>query len=355
MALLVVILFSLVPYANAEPVTQEMAQQTAQAFLLKEQALLPQVATKTKGEFIVSNQAAGLTFGKILPITDENGAVLAYVQELEPQGFIIASADGVMRPILGFSFEGYFFSTPQKVNPLINFIKADIKARERLIATYGQGAVSKNAILSGLITQWGPYIETKWHQSGRYNDKCPIDPSTSSSRSLVGCVAISLGQIVNDWQFPKTIDFNDSDDRYKSRGVNGHFWIPDTWSSQDYPNFNELTNALSNISYSGNEDEEANLLFGLGVKIRMSYSKSSSGAGHSRTRMVLSDDLNYGSARYMNIVRIRDGEIIENRWNQARTILIENLKSGFPAILGVYDLGTFPFDLFSGGEPFDNC
>ena len=132
MAVTVILMFLLPLHVNAEPVTKEMAQGAAQAFLIKEQVSPSKVATKKKGEFVIRDHAAGLRLGKINPITDENGLVLAYIQELDPEGFIITSADDRMRPVLGFSISGHF--SYDKRNPLVHLITADTKARHRLIS-----------------------------------------------------------------------------------------------------------------------------------------------------------------------------------------------------------------------------
>ena len=250
--ILVIILLSLASYADAKQVTQEMAQQTAQAFLLKEQYAPPKVATKTKGEFIVLNQAAGLALGKIQPITDENGAVLAYVQELEPQGFIITSADDAIRPVLGFSFNGKFPFAPTQGNPLLNLIMTDIRARGNAISLGGKIIEPNPSATAALSTiQWGPWLTTYWHQGFPFNYLCPDVPGAALYKCRVGCVATAFAQILNYWENTKAFKFLsmvsfESSDEYVSKGDEGNISIDGDASTYHFPTFDQVTNYFQN-------------------------------------------------------------------------------------------------------------
>jgi len=321
-ALCVVILFSLVSLANAEQVTQEMAQQTAQAFLLKEQAAPPKVATKTKGEFIVRNQAAGLALGEIQPITDEHGVILAYVQELEPQGFIIASADDAIRSVLGFSFTDSFAYDVNKSNPLLDLIKADIHARK-------QSAYVENTTMGlGSSTQWGPWLQTAWHQSGHWNNKCPYTiPYVPLIRRPVGCVATATAQIVNYWEYPKSMSFSQSERFYLS-GNPASFADAGTYG---FPTASELNTALHNILYNDNSDEEAYLCFGIGVKLHMNYGVFGSGANTYSVRRVLNDQFGFGSA-----IAYSDRSGV---WSLHSLEIVEDVENGWPVQIAIHKSG----------------
>ncbi|MFA5204934.1 MAG: C10 family peptidase [Lentisphaeria bacterium] len=189
-------------------------------------------------------------------------------------------------------------------------------------------------------TQWGPWIQTHWDQGSPQNDKCPKDLATLlNSRSVAGCVAIATSQILYYWQYPKQMTFDDRDynfsqptsggDRYKSSGKHGSFFIPDSATERSYPSFSDLNTALSSIEYDGNEDELAALVFGVGVKCRMGYSASGSGANHYTAQNAYLNDFGYGEAKHFVVGASGD-------WNQCKAIIIDNMKKAKPVQVGIH-------------------
>ncbi|MEE9166152.1 MAG: C10 family peptidase [Candidatus Neomarinimicrobiota bacterium] len=299
-------------------VTQELAQDAARAFLVKEQSAPPRVAAKTPGEFIVSNEAAGLSVGKIQPIRDEHGETLAYVQHLEPKGFIILSADDVGRKVLGFSFSGEFSFDHRGANPLLDLVIADVSAR-RGLTSIGKEERTKVAY----STQWGPWLQTHWNQTEHWNDKCPyLVPNVPGVRRFAGCVAIALAQIANYWKYPNSMSFGSLEDPYQSGDIN----VFDDAGQYGFPTASELNTALESILYNGNSDEEAYFTFGIGVKVKMNYGITGSGAYSRMAARALRDELHYGSTVYQG------GELV---WENYRDDVIRNMKDGWPVYLGI--------------------
>ena len=318
--ILVIILLLLGPYANAKQVTQEMAQQTAQEFLLKEQTAPPQVATKIKGQFIVRNEAAGLALGDIHPITDEHGDILAYVQELEPQGFIITSADDAIRPVLGFSFNEKFPFAPTQGNPLLNLITTDIRARKNAISL---GAVIRSPVATSLPTvQWGPWLVTDWNQRDHFNDVCPDVPG-ESYKCAAGCVATAFAQILNYWdntkayEFLNTVSFGPSD-AYVSKGKQGNISIDSEASTYDFATFAEVTDYFENYSYGSTY--ETYLSYAAGIAVKMNYGYQS-GQKTSKVAGALRDKFLFGSARSDSWPFV---------WSRKEDEVIDNIKNEMP-------------------------
>jgi len=332
--ILVIILLSLASYANAKPVTQEMAQQAAQAFLLKEQGAPPRIATKTKGEFIFQNEAAGLALGNIQSITDANGAVLAYVQELEPQGFIITSADDDIRPVLGFSFNGEFPFAPIKGNPLLNLITTDTRVRENAISLGGKIInTNQTAIASLSSIQFGPLLETDWEQTAHFNDLCPDIPDPKyMGKCAVGCVATALAQILNYWDdtrgygFLGVTSFNASD-AYVSKGAEGNIAIDGDASTYNFPTFAQVTDYFQNYAYGNTY--ESYLSYAASLAVQMNYGIGS-GQGIFPVATALRDKFLFGSAR----TRVLP-------WPTLRDEVIENIQNGMPVQAGITYFGFF--------------
>ncbi|MCR5312356.1 MAG: C10 family peptidase [Bacteroidaceae bacterium] len=58
-----------------------------------------------------------------------------------------------------------------------------------------------------------PLLSDVWHQDAPFNNLCPID-STTNKRSLVGCVATSMTEVMNYWKWPNTYDWKNILDNY---------------------------------------------------------------------------------------------------------------------------------------------
>ena len=51
------------------------------------------------------------------------------------------------------------------------------------------------------ITSVPPLIKTKWDQYPYFNDLCPFD-TLNNARTLTGCVATAMAQIMKFWSYP---------------------------------------------------------------------------------------------------------------------------------------------------------
>ena len=325
-SVLITLVLSLVMNANAKPITRERAQEIAQEFVLKEQTTPPKVATEIKGEFVLQNKAAGLSLGDIQPITDDSGIVLAYVQELEPQGFIITSADDAIGSVLGFSFSHTLVVDQDDSAPLIEIIISDVVARQNAVAS---GAViSKPPTSSAIATQWGPLIETDWHQTGHFDDVCPT--TGGFSRCLAGCVATALAQILNYWdntqgyRFLGSVTFNSSD-AYISNGDAGNISIDGDAAVRQFPSFGQVTDHFQ--SYTYDNTYEAYLSFAAGISVKMNYGyEKGSGTPTSKAASALRDKFLFGSAsRIVDLFA----------WTRKKDEVVDNIKNDMPVQVGI--------------------
>jgi hypothetical protein len=328
-------------FSFAEPISKEHALRAAETFLVMQKPLPAKDTVAKFAQVPVKSKIIN-----VRKIKDMKGRVLAYIQELEPEGFVITSADDNVRPILGYSFKGQFPFEDTKDNVLLHLVQWDVKARFRALSS-NVGIVetnidSWNTFISGnvgilqlqTINQWPSdrdgWIETDWNQEDHYNDFCPQDPKYNwmgplAWRSLVGCTATAMAQIINYWKYPSSVDFTLDLDRYESKGENP-FWIPDTSDIYDYPDFTELNSALETLNYNGNAEEEAYLCFATGIKLEMNYSSSGSSAWRPQAYL---DGFGYGSAE----------EHTMKGWASHQDIIIENIKKAWPVQIAIQKTG----------------
>lgn len=114
------------------------------------------------------------------------------------KGFVIVSGDDRTEPILGYSNRGSLNpdSVPDNVKGLLNYYEkvlaaiANDKNYTRPART--RGAEGRAKVETLMATEWG--------QEFPYNVKCPI---VNGQRSVTGCVATALAQVLNYNRWPK--------------------------------------------------------------------------------------------------------------------------------------------------------
>ncbi len=238
--------------------------------------------------------------GQLAPVFDHaltNGDVLlARVYNLSPTGYLVITADTDLPPVLAYSFKNpYETILPDGSNLLDVLISTDLGDR---IVGYSQPSREyhharwEHLMESSAMDrpeQWPPagstetggWIETQWNQGNPWNGMCPLDP-LNGNRSLAGCPAIAMGQIVN---YHKTLNgtrLDDTDDYHHTYGGR-NYWIDDDWEENGFPSFPTLNTHLDTLEYKMmyyknlNNDDMAALVFACGTAAYQVYSTSASG------------------------------------------------------------------------------
>jgi len=219
------------------------------------------------------------------------GRVIAHVLDLSPEGCIVLSSDTDIHPVIAYSFKGRFLMEDAPDNAFLHLLELDMGNRlDALPATSEKLKKKNSALWEDYLAQdesfvqelssedvWGPWLETTWHQGYPYKTFCPIDPTTGS-RSVVGCAATAMAQIVNFWKYPTGLTFNWDEDHYISNeGKDKEIEIDEDHETLDFPSFDELNQKLADIKYDGDVDEIAAICFACGISASMNYSSQGSG------------------------------------------------------------------------------
>lgn len=192
------------------------------------------------------------------------------------QGFVIVAADDEVMPVLGYSLESAFDAEniPQVVAKWLEGYKSeiryvlenDIRATEEIAeawqtllkedVTEGQGSGPRMGV--------NPLVVTRWNQSPHYNALCPFD-NQANQRTVSGCVATAMAQIMKYWNYPAT-------------GAGFHSYNHQKYGTLS-ANFGSTTyqwNSMPNNVNSANS-AVATLMYHCGVSVDMDYGVASTG------------------------------------------------------------------------------
>ena len=162
-----------------------------------------------------------------------NGMLVGYLVELEvgkKKGYMVISSDTDLTPIITYSFFNPFAmdvfkaeNDDPKFDPMIRFLKEDLVGRANAVREKKISAESikennflweeyvtgkrnsKNSVRyypdpAEYPTPTGGWLKTAWGQRNPYDKYVPMDPVTNK-RSAVGCMAISMCQILYHYKF----------------------------------------------------------------------------------------------------------------------------------------------------------
>ena len=390
------ILLTLLLYSNcltvfAKPVGVNPVQKVTDTFLKAQQFSNKKTIKKAFAENAQKAPSKQFTSAETKEICDSRGNIVAYVTELEPEGYIITSADTDINPILGYSFEGKFPFAESKQNVLLHLVKWDVEARSKAL---NSGTDTTKKIVTENNESWEQYInndqdliqtlssdsqttwpnklwwcpncghrqensglcencsteteergwiETQWHQRQPYNKFCPEDPRDTGSDVCcdVGCVAVAAGQIINYWKYPPRVQFIDEDDedRYTSKQyIFGRDGVPGRWDVINipgdsehlhFPDFDDLNNHV--YDYSNELNEFAYICFATGIKHKMCYSRD--GSGQEQSAQAYLNGFAYGSAE-----KVYDENGI---WAKYKSQCVSNIQAKKPVQIGLNRTGQY--------------
>ena len=274
-----------------------------------------QISVHEKTEYAISNH---------FKMNNENDKTLSYVFQLNPNGFIAVSSNTDIYPVIGYSFLNNFSVLDIPQNTGYQYLKNDMRLRLEAIPFTANDVKQANQnmwceYLNGSyeITRnrnniyptpgYSPtegWMDTQWHQTTPYNNFCPLDPETMQ-RSMVGCGATALAQILNYHKYIGDVNFDDSDD-YVSSESSPSFVIDDDFYLYDFPSFSELNPYLDELKIAyeiyefPTDDMVAALNVASGIVYEIQYSSGGSALiGYpSLLSLVYMQEFDYISSEY---------------------------------------------------------
>ncbi|MCE1189300.1 MAG: C10 family peptidase, partial [Ignavibacteria bacterium] len=165
-----------------------------------------------KSNYSISNQ-------QHISISKTSGQFLT-IYILQPIGYLVMSEHPALPELVAYSFENEFGAFSEK-NPLLTLICAGSEATIRFYNEKHPEPVGAEKALPVKAAAWqwppqgstttGGWLKENWTQDAPYNSLCPMDLVTRT-RSLAGCPAIAMGQIINFHKTTNATMFTDADD-----------------------------------------------------------------------------------------------------------------------------------------------
>lgn len=205
----------------------------------------------------------------------ENNEALWHVVNFEPKGFVIVSADTLYHPIIAFSWRTNFeFPMPESgVKMWMQNQKNQLtKVKSRQLETprvKNEWDMYLNSDVNTLKNKQQrivtPLLSTQWNQSIYYNEHCPKDPAGPDGKTLAGCVATAIGQLMNYYRYPLsgTGSYTSQYTVYGTQTIN--------YSQANYK-WSEMGTKLTRSNPA-----IAELLYHIGVSVDMHYGPNGSG------------------------------------------------------------------------------
>lgn len=133
--------------------------------------------------------------------------------------FVLVSGSDLMPEVLGYSHEGTFPASVDQLPPNMRDWLQYVSEVELYLEEHPEAA-AKMEHQVGATTPVAPMLTTEWGQDAPYSDQCPLT-NTTGEKSVTGCVATSVSQVLNYHRFPTELHGKyEYYDRGKLRKVN---------------------------------------------------------------------------------------------------------------------------------------
>ena len=231
-----------------------------------------------------------------------------YVFNSTDEGFVLVSAEDNARAVLGYSDEGTFDANniPENMQFWLKMYADEMRSATEAMRREGDEAMRRKAIEHPKNQQifrgprWqeaeaesyptiSPILgKTVWGQGEPFNNKCP---EINGERTVTGCVATAMSQIMYAHKYP-------------TKGTGSHSYTTETKKLKVSANFGNTTYDWANMipnykkdSYTTTQaDAVATLMYHVGVAAEMDYTVEGSGAVSSIALAAMTEYFGYNKA-----------------------------------------------------------
>ena len=248
-------------------------------------------------------------------------------------GFVIVSADDIAYPVLGYSDSGNFDpeNIPVNMHEWLLGYEHDISlAISNGVSASSDIATDWRKLSSGQMASQkrsrsvNALVQTRWDQGSPYNTLCPYD-SDEGARTVTGCVATAMAQIMKYWNYPTQ---GNGSQTYTS----GYGELTANFGQTTY-DWNNMVNSYTNSATQAQKDAVATLMYHCGVAVQMSYGVSRTGGSGAVTVGPSNGTAEYAMENFFLYKNTLNGcyrsNYSETEW---KNMLIADLDAGRPVI-----------------------
>ena len=266
---------------------------------------------------------------KSIDFIKDNDNVVIYIYHFNPTGFILIPNSDKAEPYLAYSFDSNFRkdNLPTNLSVMLDSYKNHIT---RVISSdyipSFEVDISRDYFLNDhFITREyrnvSPLIDAEFDQSGSWNN---ILTSETGFNGPLGCVAISMGQIMHYWGYPE-------------QGQGSNYYIEDNLGTLE-ADFGQAFYDFNNMAATYATNPSRLLLYHCGIAVNMDYANNGSGAScqgvYPSAEYAMKTFFKYGDSiqsidaeNYDNISEFRD--ILKNELDLSRPILFSGFSDTY--------------------------
>lgn len=200
----------------------------------------------------------------------EQQALLYVFNNQTDGGFVVVAGDDRANAVLAVTGQGSF--DPALLHPGMQWWLHEAEASMARLMADNNRQRTMVIRAEGLAASVGPLLTTQWGQGEPYNNLCPTD-HMHGGRSVTGCTATALAQILNYHKYPAngsdTISYNTS-----THGIS----ISADLSTFTFDWANMADNYSTTNTTSKQQEAVAKLMYACGVACKMDYCKLGSGS-----------------------------------------------------------------------------
>jgi hypothetical protein len=201
-----------------------------------------------------------------------------YVINFDPEGWVLVSADDNARPVIGYSYEGFFdvHEVSSNVKSWLDNQSDEILKVKPNSKWKDEWETLKERSLPVLKSASAvePMIKAKWDQDAGWNRFCPYYVDGPDEKAFVGCVAVAMAQALHYLKYPE-----------RPNGSISYLLEPYGTISLNFDQ--EPAYNWSNMSATVPDDYNARLLYNCAVAVQMDFGGDGSGAYTTRVPFAL--------------------------------------------------------------------
>jgi len=247
----------------AEHISQKQAQQIAQEFFAEKARFLGKATCTAASAPMLKS-----------PSTAESRDPSFYIfNHADANAYVILASDDALPAVVGYSLTGTF--DPDHMPEALRAYLADYsRVASALVSNPSAEIISTKG-----GTAVAPLVKVKWNQDDPYNRLCP---EGRNGKSVTGCVATAIGQIMKYHEFPLKGNGTVTDSNNRSLTL-GH----------EYDWANMLDTYTDGSFTDAQATAVATLLRDVGYAVKMQYSSDESSAYSSEIASALVRNFNY--------------------------------------------------------------